>query len=895
MQSAFLSQIVLLGVFILQSVTGSGFAQDAVGVTALAADQILPRFGQQGRILQVSSYDRSGGNSDGGSNEPGITSYLYRENGHYVLLDEEGPGCVYRIWFTFFPECNIRFYFDGESVPRIDMGLRDFFSGTRAPFLAPLAGDERASSGGFYCYVPIPFEKSLKIVLTDFPLYYNITYQKFPPGSAVSSFTGGEDLSGARQLFENAGQLLYHNAALTAISETFTLSGGETHSINIPAPGTIHALEVQGLVALSPEAFITWCDNLWLHITFDGHTTADVSAPFTAFFGGAIGDVACRSLFVGASRETRRFYCYFPMPFRSSARLSLQSRGGNAGTIAVKVAYLPGPVDGLGEDFGYFRATYRSQDAVMGEDVLLLETAGRGTVVGCVLDMTKGGTTKPRYLEGDERIYIDGSATPQIYGTGTEDFVNGGNYFSNGPFSQALHGQPFGLPREEDRVTCYRFFLGDRIDFYRHLRFGLEHGDFNNIPAWYRTLLFWYGGAAAELLPCDSLDVGKTALEQAHAWRSGSEAVTTRSAYYEGDADHITIVDDGRVLRTPAEVTLQIPAANDGIRLRRRLDYALAGQKADVYLQDSKVGTWYDAGENDAKSWRDSEFELPAALTRGLSTLRLRFDPAPYAGGWSVFRLWAFYYPGAALQPTAAALLARSTQPLSGVAGDTLLPPVRVAVLDHEGHPVAGHAVHYRILSGGGVLAASAESTAVVYSDAAGEAAVGWISGPRAGVTQQLEVNATGPAGLLQNAPLKFNATAASAPAWRIAALGALQRSDWSGQMLEDSVAVRISDRYDNPVSGYPLWFRLYRTTSADRCLDSLRAVTDQDGKAHTRFRLGYEAGDEAYVVRAEAPGLTGSPVVFIISARDQQPPQPPRNVRVFTRPTLYPINREDE
>jgi len=45
-----------------------------------------------------SSYDRLGGNDDGFK---GTYSSLYRlENGQHVLVDVDGPGCLYTLWFT---------------------------------------------------------------------------------------------------------------------------------------------------------------------------------------------------------------------------------------------------------------------------------------------------------------------------------------------------------------------------------------------------------------------------------------------------------------------------------------------------------------------------------------------------------------------------------------------------------------------------------------------------------------------------------------------------------------------------------------------------------------------------------------------------------------------------
>ena len=45
------------------------------------------------------------------------------------------------------------------------------------------------------------------------------------------------------------------------------------------------------------------------------------------------------------------------------------------------------------------------------------------------------------HLEGDERISVDGSRSPQIHGTGLEDFFSGGFYFIRGAFTLPTHGQ----------------------------------------------------------------------------------------------------------------------------------------------------------------------------------------------------------------------------------------------------------------------------------------------------------------------------------------------------------------------------------------------------------------------------------------------------------------------
>jgi len=43
------------------------------------------------------------------------------------------------------------------------------------------------------------------------------------------------------------------------------------------------------------------------------------------------------------------------------------------------------------------------------------------------------GPNPPYYMEGNERAYVDGAATPQTQGTGTEDFFDGGWYQRRAP------------------------------------------------------------------------------------------------------------------------------------------------------------------------------------------------------------------------------------------------------------------------------------------------------------------------------------------------------------------------------------------------------------------------------------------------------------------------------
>ena len=85
---------------------------------------------------QDSSFHRDDINQDAGN------FLRVEENGDQVLTDTAGPGVVYRIWSTgvvgtqMGKDCGLRFYFDGEATPRLDLTMAELFgaTGSRWPF-----------------------------------------------------------------------------------------------------------------------------------------------------------------------------------------------------------------------------------------------------------------------------------------------------------------------------------------------------------------------------------------------------------------------------------------------------------------------------------------------------------------------------------------------------------------------------------------------------------------------------------------------------------------------------------------------------------------------------------------------------------------------------------------
>ena len=133
--------------------------------------------GTGGRFLHVGSTDTTGGNHD----------YLEIAKGDSaVLLDIAGAGEVRRLWITvaspdrdYLRRIALKMYWDGETNPSVEAPLGDFFGDgfAKKHYTSLLMGE---SSGGFYCYLPMPFRRHARIVAengTGKPIdafYYNI-------------------------------------------------------------------------------------------------------------------------------------------------------------------------------------------------------------------------------------------------------------------------------------------------------------------------------------------------------------------------------------------------------------------------------------------------------------------------------------------------------------------------------------------------------------------------------------------------------------------------------------------------------------------------------------------------------------------------------------------------
>ncbi len=585
------------------------------------------------RTYQYSSHDPNGRNYD-------WTGILGQEGSEKVLLDVKGPGCISRFWFTasdFQTTGILRIYFDNAATPLVQMTLTEFFSGTRAPFLAPLVGNYLVSSGGYYCYLPMPFRTGCRITSTNAASlnYYNITFQRFATADGVTTFTGQESSQAARNVWNNAGTDPKPDHGNTVLSGTITLAGSASATLaDVASAGTIQQLEFN-VPNINPSIL----SAVRLQCTWDSASSPDVDAPLGPFFGCGLGPATVQAVPLGMIGT--RLYCYLPMPFAKRATVRLVNTITTAvPNIGYTVRYTPAAA--MPPGIGRFCARYRrAAQTPVNTDYVFVSESGAGHLVG-ITQTIRGKSTSRWYLEGDERIYVDGSGTPALYGTGTEDFYNGGWYFNQGPFTRPVHGRPLNSDSPTSADSCYRFFLSDTIPFTTSILAGIEHGGWNDDLADIESVAFLYKLPQPLAAAVDEFDVANAASEAAHGYAIiGGTWSGSTSSTYEGDFENITVTDDGRRVGIGGRSQFIVATGgpdNAGLLLRRRLDYSVARQQARVYVDGVLAGTWYDAGSN--ARFADSEFMVPAALTQGKSQVALRIENASAESAWTEYRYW---------------------------------------------------------------------------------------------------------------------------------------------------------------------------------------------------------------------------------------------------------------
>ena len=473
-----------------------------------------------------SKVDRAGNLIDWNANADWGQFIRTEDEGWSVMAEMDGPGVITRIWSAN-PSGQIRFILDGKTV--IDAPFENLFNGQLAPFRRPLCYMIQ-ENGGKNCYFPIGFSKSCKVVIRQSKSYYQINYMLAPDGDSVVTFKPelDEDAEAALSEVEQAwdGGLDPHKMVrgdrppLPTANEVEIKRRKSAVLEQDQGSGTIRALQIALSGKRSRELYAL--HKCILRIYFDGSDQPSVEAPLADFFGSGFSLRPFISLVTGTAEPTnmpmpgiRRnrdqvfMYCYFPMPFKNGFRIEIENLSDKTITFLVKtlidrdVPLVPDP-DNPPRERLRFNARFRKVDPCKVLDYSILETEGRGRIVGCVLNVDC-----PRsawWGEGDDKVWIDGERFPSYFGTGSEDYLGD----AWGLREHVRPQQGVTLKRPYGKNSAYRWHIFDCINFQKSVKFTIENWQFGgHKDTYYSTIAYWYGqpGAAHKFKPLKAADL----------------------------------------------------------------------------------------------------------------------------------------------------------------------------------------------------------------------------------------------------------------------------------------------------------------------------------------------------------------------------------------------------
>lgn len=244
-----------------------------------------------------------------------------------------------------------------------------------------------------------------------------------------------------------------------------------------------------------------------LRFYWDGETEPSIECPVGDFFACGWGKYAQINSLAICVNPGSAFNCYWPMPFRKSARVTMENTDNKDMVVYYQINYV---LSSVPRDAGYFHAQYHKETPLKdkGMYTILDGVKGKGQYVGTYLAWE---VHSPGWWgEGEIKFFMDGDKEfPTICGTGTEDYFCGSYDFEDQEthkyvrFSTPYTGLAQVLPPDKiyevgQKFGLYRWHITDPIRFDQDLKVTIQAlgwqsgGRYLQLEDNIASVAFWY-------------------------------------------------------------------------------------------------------------------------------------------------------------------------------------------------------------------------------------------------------------------------------------------------------------------------------------------------------------------------------------------------------------------
>ena len=550
------------------------------------------------------------------------------QNGEWVLMEADGPGCIFNFTQHRYPTSKVptfRFYFDNSDTAQFEIKPAEF--GSKYPFIKPLAdkfvGPDDNGRGPIWVvrsFVPMEFKTHCKVT-SDIKLegadkslgqggWGHMTYHLYDTDEGLSTFTDKLKIDEIAKIYEKPLSL---PADRTEKKSDIKLNPKEkTEVFSICERATITKIGLK--TEFKPEIL----KDIFISFLFDGETC--INAPLGTFFGCEYGKTpaSINTALITSDNINGYFENRYPMPFFENCSVYLENKSENMYNISWFETGINTTLCYDKENTMYLRSSdyYEKTKNTPNKNSVIADISGSGSMVYGVIS----GEDIACGCEGDVRVFVDGVRSPIVESDGSESWGSYGWGFVCPPQCNPFSAYN-GVPDINDTWSELRLTFTDNYTFRKSMRFELEHGCQNDGGGYHSGQVFYYGSKNPAVKNSVTIPVSDCSYK-------GGTVSDVKNRFENGiHEDYMTFNSVSG--SSEIEFSVKLPKDASSLILKRVCLQNVGQMEAAVYVNGNRVTerNWFSPDSNEIYSFFEDSFIVPKKYIDGLCEVVIKIVP----------------------------------------------------------------------------------------------------------------------------------------------------------------------------------------------------------------------------------------------------------------------------